>query len=264
VESLPKYSCLRAVSILGGLALVGVAAYLNVSHAAESEGSFYSPVCVAIVALAFGSALAVPVMCTLVRTGRKSLALLAFAGLVAAELYGLQLSAERLLSARETRAQQVKTEGSPHQLASEALALATQERKAECATGPGRKCKDLRDVEDAKRAALGRIAVPKSHALVADFTGLPAWTVEILPAMTFSVGLMVLGFVLIGFGGGHGSTERKEEAPAVQEPIPDERERVVSWVRAYRRRHGRSPKIPELQAAFPSVPKTTAWRRISS
>jgi hypothetical protein len=31
-----------------------VAAFLNVTHAAESEGSYTSPVCIAIVALAFG------------------------------------------------------------------------------------------------------------------------------------------------------------------------------------------------------------------
>ena len=59
------------MSTLGGLGLVGVGAFLNVTHAAESEGSYSSPVCIAIVALAFGSALAVPVMLTLWRTERK-------------------------------------------------------------------------------------------------------------------------------------------------------------------------------------------------
>ena len=68
-----NYSVLRLLSMRGGLGLVGTAAFLNVHHAAESEGSYFSPVCIAIVALAFGSALAVPVMCALWRSGRRAL-----------------------------------------------------------------------------------------------------------------------------------------------------------------------------------------------
>jgi hypothetical protein len=67
--------------------------------------------------------------------------------------------------------------------------------------------------------------VPNSHALIADATGLPAWLVEIVPAMAAA---------------------------------PDEAEHVVSWVREYRRRHGRDPKIPEVQGAFQGLSKTTA------
>jgi hypothetical protein len=59
----------------------------------------------------------------------------------------------------------------------------------------------------------------------------------------------------------HGSQEHKEEASAVLEPTPDERERVVSSVKAYRQRHGLSPKIPKAQQAF-VLKRTTAWQRI--
>jgi hypothetical protein len=261
-----QYSYLRLASTLGGLGLVGVAAFLNVSHAAVTEGSYFSPVCIAIVALAFGSALAVPVMLTLWRSGRRGLALVALLGLVCSESYGFQLSAERLLASRAQRAQQVRTAGSPYALAREALDLAISERKAECASGRKRKCLDLEAVEDAKRTALGLIPVPTSHVLIADATGLPEWLVEIIPAMSFSTGLLVLGFVLVGFGA-HGSvanhTEQTVVTPAVLEPIPDERERVVSWIKAFERRHGRRPMIPEVQQVF-DLPKTTAWRRLKS
>jgi hypothetical protein len=85
---------------------------------------------------------------------------------------------------------------------------------------------------------------------------------EIVPAMTFSTGLLVLGFVLVGFAAhGGGSKERKASEQAVLVPVSDERERVVSWVKAYRQRHGRSPKIPEVQNAF-GLKRTTAWRMI--
>src|SRR5262245_53189660 len=130
---LAKFSILRVLSILGGLALVGVAAYLNVHHAAESEGGNYlAPVCIAIVALAFASALAVPVMLALWRNGHRVLACAGLVGLVCGESYDFQLSAERLLAARAQRAQQVQTAGSPYELAREALDLAIKDRKAEC------------------------------------------------------------------------------------------------------------------------------------
>jgi hypothetical protein len=233
------------VSTLGGLVLVGVAAFLNAHHAAESEGSYLSPVCIAIVALAFGSALAVHVVLTLWRTGSRSLALLGLAGLVAGESYGFQLSAEQLL---------------PRELAREALDDLVRDRKVECKSGFGKRCTELKAWEDKQRAALASTQVPRSHSLVADATGLPAWTVEIAPAMAFSTGLLMLGLVLVGFGG----HSMKVEAPAAPEVKPDETERVVPWVREFRRRHGRDPKIPEVRGAFQSLSKTTAWRRIRS
>jgi hypothetical protein len=39
---------------------------------------------------------------------------------------------------------------------------------------------------------------------------------------------------------------------------------VVDWCRAFEAKHGRKPQIPELQAAFNNIPKTTAWRRIKA
>jgi hypothetical protein len=197
-------------------------------------------------------------MLTLMRTGRRGLALLALLGVAVSEIYGFQLSAERLLAARDQRAQQVKTANAPRELAREALEGLERDRKAECKSGVGNTCKALKAWEDKQRAALASTQAPRSHSLIADATGLPAWLVEIVPAMAFSTGLLMLGLVLVGFGG-HSMTA---EAPAVPETNPDENEQVVSWVREYRRRHGRDPKIPEVRGAFKGLSKTTAWRRI--
>ena len=56
------------------------------------------------------------------------------------------------------------------------------------------------------------------------------------------------------------------ESTAPVEVVSDDRPHtnVVDWVRAFRQRHGRDPKIAELQDSFPEVPRTTAWRRIKS
>ncbi len=37
---------------------------------------------------------------------------------------------------------------------------------------------------------------------------------------------------------------------------------IVSWVAEFEARHGRKPKIPEVQAEFPAIARTTVWRRI--
>jgi hypothetical protein len=61
--------------------------------------------------------------------------------------------------------------------------------------GARKYCDGLRAREDSARTALAKLPVSKSHALIADATGLPAWAVEIAPAMAFLTGLLVLGLV---------------------------------------------------------------------
>jgi hypothetical protein len=186
-KTLHKFFNLKVLSLLGGLALVAVAALLNVHHAAESEDTWYlSPVCVAIMAMAFGSALAFAVMLNSLADDRRGLALLAVVGLICSEYYGLQLSAERLLVARDQRAQQVRTANAPRELAREALDDLVRDRNAECKSGFEQRCTELKTWEDKKRTALPLTSAPRSHSLIADLTGLPAWLVEIIPAKAFS------------------------------------------------------------------------------
>jgi hypothetical protein len=258
---------LRFLSTLGGLAAVGVAAGLNAQQAAVVEGTYFSPLCIAIVALAFVSALAVPAMTDAWRKGQRVIALVGVVFLASAELFGFTQSAGRIVAAQAQRAQQTLTAGSPYALAKEALDGAIQDRKSECATGEGTQCQRKRAVEDAKRSELARLPVPVSHHQLADLTGLPDWLVDLVPALAFSTGLLGLGFVMLSYGAHGGSRERKLEerkpdlaaAPVKQ---ADTSERVVSWIRAYRDRYGRNPMIPEVQRVFNDLPKTTAWRRI--
>ena len=257
------YFVLRGLSMLGGLVLVATGAFLNVSKAAETEGTVWSPICIAIVALAFGSALVVPVMGSLWRHERRALACFAFVGLVCSESYALQLSAERLLASREQRTLQVMQSGNPFALAKEALDRSVKERRTECGNGFGSKCAKLRVIEETQRAELANLKPPGKAALLADATGLPNWLVEIVPALLFSVALQLLGFVLIGFAGHASEKEHVAKVVAASMPEPDEAERVVDWCREYRRRHGRNPSIASVQEAF-GLSRTTAWRRLNS
>lgn len=54
---------------------------------------------------------------------------------------------------------------------------------------------------------------------------------------------------------------RKAEARPVARGLDAADIATLAWVRRFRGEHGRNPQIPELQAAFPGTPKTTAWRR---
>jgi hypothetical protein len=230
------YFVLRGLSMLGGLVLVAVGAFLNANKAVEVEGTFWSPVPIAVVALAFGSALVVPVMGALWRHGRKTLAVFAFVGLVCGETYALQISAERLLGAREQRALQVQQSGNPFVLAKEALDRSIEERRTECVTGFGKNCSKLRELEERQRAELSKLRPPAKVALLADATGLPDWAVELVPALLFSVALQLIGFALIGFAGHASEKEHLAQVVAASAPEPDETEKVVDWCRAYRQR----------------------------
>jgi hypothetical protein len=258
-----NYRVLRALSMVVGLALVAIGAFLNASKAAEVE-SWTSPICAAIIALAFGSAVAVSVMVAAWHGQRKGLAAFAFVGLVCGEAYSLQLSAERLLASREARALQVVQSGGASVQAKAALDSTIEERKKECSSGFGKNCQKLRELEETQRAKLGALKPPGKTALLADATGLPEGLVEIVPALLFSVALQILAFVLVGFGG-HRSHHRERAVQPVGASTaePSESEDVVSWVKAYRQRHGRNPSIPEVQKVF-DLPKTTAWRRATS
>jgi len=265
-----QYSYLRVMSTLGGLTLVGVAAFLNVHHAAESEG-YMSPVCVAIVALAFGSALLAPVMQALWRNRSWGWFSLALVGLLAGETYGFQLSAERLLAARDQRAQQLLVAAQPHALARENLERLREERKDECRSGYKLKCDKLKGWEDDQRAKLGLLLPPRSRSLIADSTGLPAWLVEIVPAMLFSTGLMVMGLVLVGFAAHRSPIPAVALEPVAPDPRPSAeivtlegvRDSRVVKLNDLRERLGRKPTSREVQDTL-MVSQATAYRLLKS
>jgi hypothetical protein len=75
--------------------------------------------------------------------------------------------------------------------------------------------------------------------------------------------LQLLGFVLIGYAGHASEGGYVAKVVAATAPEPDEDERVVDWVREFRRRHGRNPSIASVQETF-GLARTTAWRRITS
>lgn len=85
----------------------------------------------------------------------------------------------------------------------------------------------------------------------------------------FSLLFELTAIAAFGFAFGHQSPAPAARVSAKTQPTPtapeppggDRRDpNIVSWVDAYRERHGKDPSIPEVQRAFKGLGKTTAWR----
>ena len=58
---------------------------------------------------------------------------------------------------------------------------------------------------------------------------------------------------------GHRFCRRRRQEPDRQPGDP-----IIDFVREAKARSGRVPTLPEVQALFPNVPRTTAWQRIKA
>lgn len=269
------YLNIGAAATLAGCGLLATSASVNVSHIVESGLPLASPMVAAVVAIAVGSAIAVPAGLTAWRDRRNALAVLAFVALGCGEMFGLVSGAERLLVAREERARIVAEHNAPHATAASRVTLAEAGyAAAEAAAvaeagrgGCGRACKDLRAAADQARqrledarSALERAEPPKSESILADTLGLPAATVEIVPALLFTLALNGLGFVLLAIG--HRPQRRETattaaadavvmELPAavapVQAPRQTRAQEVAAFCREFRAKQGREPTFSEVR-----------------
>lgn len=155
---------------------------------------------------------------------------------------------------------------------------------AECASGKGAKCDGRRAtatergshlaILEARLERLGPTQIENAgyhHAAEVLETFLPwsASTIErrlalIMPFLLVLIcewGTLVFWSVGLGHGGPDGGS--RADLPDVPEVPVDDTDKVRDWVTEFRKRNGRNPKIPELQAAF-ALPKTTAWRRLQA
>jgi len=151
---------------------------------------------------------------------------------------------------------------------------------AECASGKGAKCDGKRSTATERQshlalleARLERLGPPQlenagyHHAaeVLETFLPWPAARIEqkLVLIMPFLL-VLICEFGTLVFwsaGLGHRTVEPRPTLPDV--PTVDDTDTVRDWVTAFRKRNGRNPKIPELQAAF-AMPKTTAWRKLQA
>lgn len=211
----------RALSTLGGLALIGVAGYVNILHTPGYDMQ------IVVGALAAGTALAAWVLSSMWNGGRQALALLALIGVLAGELFGFVSTSERLLSVRTARQSLTATENQSWVMRNAALDYAISAAKTECMVR-GPRCAIAEYKVDEKRSILAgtQVPVPPNH-----LAALLGWTpeiVDIIPTLAGSIALNLLGFVMMAFGHGYATSTPIGIAPvqALTEgsPMPSDEE----------------------------------------
>lgn len=162
------------------------------------------------------------------------------------------------------------------------LAEAQKQLAKECQSGAGARCRGVRATVEVYEAAirghhatLAALPPPKVASGYAHTARvLSSWGITVTDEwlslnMPFVIVLITefgtIGFLHLGFGHAHRARPvRVVPAPSNDiEPPPGKSDPVIDWVRAFEKRHGRKPQIPELQRQF-KLPKTTAWRRIKA
>lgn len=215
---------LRGALSIGGLGILAVVAYLNVHDLGSIEG-YASPHCLMMYALAAGTALAAHALPNVWATARATAVVIGL-GALCGETYGLYITADRLLTARDARASQVVAANGPRGIAEQAVKSATADletAKAKAAEARSdRSCgtvckaweaetdKARKRLADANSALVGtRASLDPSP--IATALGISERAASIIPALLGSVAVTLLGIGLMASGG---------RAPAVPKPEP--------------------------------------------
>ncbi len=153
-------------------------------------------------------------------------------------------------------------------------------------TGCGRNCKDWKTradevrshitVLETKLSSLGtKLPVAPKAERAANVAALFGFeqdrvknVIRLIEPFLFALLFEISAIVAFGYGfapsSKRKSTKARSHQPVERSPARapvSKDDHVVDWVHEFRDRTGRDPQIPELQSAFPEVPKTTAWRR---
>jgi hypothetical protein len=155
----------------------------------------------------------------------------------------------------------------------------------ECRTGKGSRCAGVREtvarleshvaVLEARLGLLGSPEIAnagyRQAAEAVVLTGLSSRNaadleralVVLLPWLAVLIAeLGTIVFLSSALGHSHSVSDLVPLVPANDpDPNPGSRRDVIDWCRAFQAKHGRRPRIPEVQAVF-HTPKTSTWRYI--
>ena len=266
----------RALSMIGGLGLVGIGAYLNVADLAKLEG-FFSPSVVLFYGFAGGVALAAFITPILWR-GQRGLACLVCIGVLCGEAFAFYSTTERLLAAREERASRIGDTNAPRALAEAARDRALADltaAKAEsdkhrsdkrcgvlCAAWEDRETKARYHLNEAEKKITATTSIREAKPL-ARALGIDPTVADIIPALLGSAALLIMGFGLIAAG---------HPPPRQPEPLQDDievsplqpsrklrKDDALARIRAHRETTGEWPPFTVVQNDL-NLPKATAHR----
>lgn len=238
------YTLFGWVSTVLGLLLVGVVAGLNVSHALEIETSLWSPVCIAIFSLAFGSALAVPVAQLFAKLGHMGMATLVVIGILAGETFGFYLTAERMLASASAKEEKLKRDNLPFQQAQERRQRALDAEKvakgkadeARAYKRCGSVCEGWEAEVEAQRKLVRQAEAEMVTATVSNVAGnilmvLPAWVnpmvAQLVPALSLPLAVLILAYAFLAFPiAVWEKSQAGDREPVMPEEPPDRRREI--------------------------------------
>jgi len=172
--------------------------------------------------------------------------------------------------------------------------LADSQRKLakECASGKGKRCDGIAATVSVYEAAVkghkaelerlgpARVAVPEAKragelaaVFGADPSKIEAAMILVIPFLT-TVFLELGAIICLGYGfrpvrrvtaNDNAQTSFSEPLPPARMIEPDLKgANIVDWSKSFERVHGRRPRLDEAQAAFPSVSRSTTYRRLKA
>lgn len=129
---------------------------------------------------------------------------------------------------------------------------------------------ELKSMDPQKPVAAGAERVAQVIHMLSGFeVGKVKALLELVEPFAYSLVFELAVIVCFGYGFSGprrsvrtpGKEAKTQPTPSPEPPGGDKRDpHVVSWCEEYARRHGRRPSIPEVQAAFSGMSKTSAWR----
>ena len=158
------------------------------------------------------------------------------------------------------------------------LAEAQAKMAAECASGRGTRCRGVMATVEVYTAAikghnatLASLPAPKVNGYTHAAKVLASWGLTVTDEwlslnMPFIVVLIselgTIAFLHLGLG--HKAAPKPVEPEWKDEdlaPLPAEPDNVISFAKAFRAANGRDATIAEMQSKFPTLARTTAWRK---
>ncbi len=193
----------KAAATGGGAALTGTAVWLNAEHVAATEG-WLSPLVLAGVFVTLCAAATPPLAERAAKTGQPAKAATLWLLFAIAVSFSLIASITRSAGHRDVQVAEAERENITARLAREAYEIAVADRRAECASGRGPKCREMETKWSRAREALSlaapiRSADPAAERFAA-LLGIGEPTVTLYSPLALPLALELGGFVFLATG----------------------------------------------------------------
>lgn len=193
----------KVTATVGGGALTGTAVWLNAEHVAASEG-WLSPLVLAGIIVTLCAAATPPLAERAAKTGQPVKAVTLWLFFALAVSFSLKASITRSGGYRDTQVAATEHNNVTARLAQDAYAVAAADRRLECASGRGPRCREADTALGRARLALSLAAPTRTSDPAAErlavLLGVSRETVALYSPLALPLGLELGGFIFLATG----------------------------------------------------------------